>query len=307
VLVLASALLDDVWRWLNPWDTLARVLGGVAPDDPDPAPEPDARWALPAAVAWVWYLHLYGQSLSPRAVGAALAAYTIVTVSGCLAVGRRRWFARAEVFTLLFGWVARIRRGGLLAWTPPRGADLVLGVLAGGALFTMVRISDLWRPLGQGTRPQLWAVVGLVACCAGAAGLLRLLERRARRLGSAGAVAAAAVPTVAALTVAVGLSRSRLPSAAQLLVVLAGDPFGRGWDLFGTAGLPVHPNPLTTTGLVLTQVLVLCAGGVASAVIARRRSEPGGGRSTTRNGARPPALIPVCVLVGMGVLAVTAI
>lgn len=304
-LVLASALVGDVWRWLNPWDSLARLLQPLGAGDEEEA-DGDVYWAVPVALAVTWYLYRFDDALAPRAIGAALIVYTLLTLAGCLVVGRQRWFARAEVFTLLLGWVALLPRGRLLTWAPPRGADVVLGIVSGGALFAVARLSTLWDPLAAGPRAGIWATLGLLGACAAVVLLLRWLARLARRHGAAGAVVAAAVPTVAAVIVAVGLARSRLLTSAQLVVILASDPFGRGWDLFGTADWTVDPNPLGNPGLVWTQVLVICAGGLASAVVARRRPLVAQPASTSRD-AGNPALVSVCVLVAAGVMAITAV
>lgn len=298
VLVIASALLGDVWRWINPYDTLARVLAPLGAGADDEHAE-NAYWAVPAALAWVSYLHVFGGTLEPRDVANALLGYAVVTLAGCLVAGRRWWLRNGEVFTVFYGWVGRLRGGGLRTWDPPRGADAVLGVLAGGLLFGAFEPSRLWGSLDVGPTAGRNAVVGLLGFCLLGWALLRGLERFAQRLGvTAGTVLAAAVPTVAAIAVAVGLLRSRLPSATQLLVPLASDPFGRGWDLFGTQAFVPNPNPLGNPGLVLTQVLVLAIGPMIGARVARQRS-------ARRTGE--PAMIAACALAVTGILAVTAI
>ena len=97
LLVLASIVAGPVWRWLDPFDELARLLGGGPKRDADSAAEPDSVW--PAALLllpWVWFLSASADPLAPRSVGIVLAAYTAVTLAGCVALGRERWLARAE-------------------------------------------------------------------------------------------------------------------------------------------------------------------------------------------------------------------
>jgi hypothetical protein len=119
MLFLAAAVVGPVWRWIDPWDTLARVIGARTPAG-DPAPH---VWpAVVVVLPWLWYLGAYNGTLQPRAVGLALAAYTILTLAGCLAFGRTRWLSSGEPLGILLGWVALLPRRRLGGWQPPRGA-----------------------------------------------------------------------------------------------------------------------------------------------------------------------------------------
>jgi hypothetical protein len=303
-LILVSAAAGDVWRRLNPFDTLAWLLGRDR-EAPQGAGAGSVHLALPAALALVWYLAAFPGSLRPRMVGAALTLYTLYTLAGCLVAGRHRWLGRAEVFGLFYGWVARIPRRRLLTWTPPPGAELVLGVLAGGLLFGAFRVSALWVPVWA--RIHAWQPETLVLVVFSAAGALLLwgTTRAASHRGGSGAVVAAAVPVTAALAVALSLLGGRFVTALQLLPVVASDPFGFGWNLFGTAEWRVNPNPLGSTLHVALQVGILAVGGVLGARVARARSArlPPEAVGTVRG----IALAVVSVLVVAGVLAVTTV
>jgi hypothetical protein len=69
------------------------------------------------------------------------------------------------------------------------------------------------------------------------------------------------------------MARNRLFTSLQLLPVLASDPFGFGWDLFGTADWALNPAPLGHIGLPLAQIAVLVAGHVAGAWVLIGRVE----------------------------------
>jgi len=275
LLVLGSAVLGPVWRWVDPWDGLARV-GDRAPSGGSTEDQSGTGQVWPAvipAVLWIWYLSVFPGALDPRSVGAAVAVYTLVTLAGCLALGRERWLSQVEVFGLLFAWTARLPRGLLPSWRPPRGAEVVLGVVAGGLLFGAVRRTSLWGALNVAPLALLYATAGLVASCAVVGGLLWALGRWSGRLRATGDVAAASVPAVASLVVAFAMARSRLFTSVQLLPALASDPFGRGWDLFGTAEWSLNPDPLGHVGRPLLQILVLVAGHAAGAWVLARRVE----------------------------------
>jgi hypothetical protein len=293
LLLVATAVGGPVWRWLDPWDGVARAL----PASVEASPSDEVFPAIAGALALTWYLSAYPFSTSPRSVGTALALYTIATLAGCLAFGRSAWLSRAEVVGVLLGWLARLPRRSLAAWRPPRGAALLLGVLAGGLLFGPLRHSELWGGLNVGPGAALYAVAGLSACCAVGASMLWLLERWATRLGATASVAAVAVPAVASIAVALAMERNRLSTSLQLLPGLVGDPFGWGWDVFGPATRGLDPAPLGAAALALLQLGVLLGGHAAGiASLARVLTLP----------RRVPSLVTASITLFVSAIAVLA-
>jgi hypothetical protein len=292
LLVLACALAGPVWRWIDPWDTLSRA----ARIDSD-APATSVWPAALVALLWVWYLSAYTDTLEPRSVGALLALYTVFTVAGCLALGRRRWLSSAEPLGIFLSWAALLPRRRLAAWDPPRGAEALLGVLAGGVLFGAARRSELWGDLNTIEHAQVAATAGVVAASALGAGLLLGMSAlgRVEAAAAAPAAARAAVPAVAGIIVAVAMDRNRLTTSIQLLPQLLGDPFGRGWDLFGRAASGLEAEPFGVRGLLLAQIGVLLVGHVVGVVVAARNLE---------RPARVPAALGLGLLANLSVLAI---
>jgi hypothetical protein len=291
-LLFLSAVAGPVWRWLDPWDGLVRAL---SPGEMGDAPGDDVRWAVVPAVGWAWYLSVYRTPLDPRSVGLVLAAYSIVMVAGGLAAGRLRWLPRVEMFGLLFSWLARLSRGGLQTWAPPRGAEVVLGALAGGLLFGLVRQSELWGSLNVVPGATWWATLGLAGAAAAVAALAWLAARWALRQGAGGPVTAALVPAVGSVALAVAMARSRAFTSLQLVPRLIADPFGLGWDLFGLSQFPIEA-PLGPTRLAAVQIFTLVAGHVAGAVVLARRAPAN----------RGPGTVALVAMVILGTLAVLA-
>ncbi|WP_020388713.1 hypothetical protein [Kribbella catacumbae] len=270
VLVLASILLGPVWRWADPWDSTARVLTRGQPGDGTGSVRPAAVLALP----WLWYLSAYQYPLAPRSVGLMLAVYSLLTVAGCLAVGRVRWLSTCEPLGIGLAWMARLPRGRLADWDPPRGATALLGVLAGGTLFAAVRRSEIWAAPNSAQQATLLATLGLLASCAVATCAIWWMAAAAGRRSVRAAAARAVVPAVAGIIVAVAMDRNRLTTSLQLLPGLLGDPFGLGWDLLGEPGAGLNPAPLGITGLIATQVAVVTAGHLAGAIGLSRSVRP---------------------------------
>jgi hypothetical protein len=265
LLVAGCLVLGRLWRWVDPWDTLARL---VAPRDRSRAA--GHVWpAVAVVLPWLWYLGVYPRPLDPRAVGLVLASYTVVTLAGCLAQGRGRWLSSAEPFGALLSWVGLVPRRRLTAWQPPSGAAALLGVVIGGLLFGALRRTGLWSPVAILPQATLFATGGLLVACAlgGAAALL------VGRIGSPeqrAVVARALVPVMAGVAIAVSVARNRLFTSVQLLPGLAGDPLGRGWDLLGTPTAGLNAAPLGAVGLVVLELVVLALAHLLAAATAPR-------------------------------------
>ena len=275
LLVLGSVSLGAVWRWVDPWDGIARV---VSPGNPKSA-ESQVWPAIPFALIWVWYLSAYPTPLDPRSIGALLALYSVVTVAGCLALGRGRWLSSAEPLGILLSWMALTSRRALEGWQPPRGADVLLGVLAGGVLFGAARRSALWGELNSVPAALRLATIGVTSASAVVAGLLWAATRIRREVPER-SVIRATVPALAGIIVAVALDRSRLLTSLQLLPHLLFDPFGLGWDPLGVAESTLA-QLLDDSRLLFVQLAALLAGQVAGAILMARSTPPGQrGRAT---------------------------
>lgn len=267
LLVIGTLALGPVWRWVDPWDTAARGLAGH-----DESRAPDHVWpAVALALPLLWFLAVYPRPFDPRAVGLALAGYSVVTVAGCLVAGRRRWLASAEPLGLTLTWLGLATRGRSPA--PPAGAEALLGVLAGGLLFGAVRRTELFMPVATSQHPLAYSTgLFLVACAAGAAmlhlpglaGRTSIARDRLRTAMLSGSLVA-----VAGIALVLALDRNRLTTSLQLLPGLLGDPLGRGWDLLGSS-TRLDPDPLGAAGLLWTQVAVLLLTHLWGAYLACR-------------------------------------
>ena len=291
LLLLGSATLGPIWRWLDPWDGVARVAESEDSESAganEGARAAEAVWpAIFPAFAWAWYLNAYSGTLDPRPLGAALAAYSLFMVAACVAFGRQMWLSRTEVFGLLFSWTARLPRGQLVSWVPPAGAEALIGVLAGGFIFGRIRFTAWWARLAGVELINLKAALGVLVCAAVGGALLWFLGRRSVRAGAVGAVAAAGVPALLSIALAVAMASNRLFTSIQLLPILAGDPFGLGWDPFGTSAWIVTPEPFGHVGLKVIQMIVLLIGHVVGAIVLSRR---------VPQSARAPALAALVLL-----------
>ena len=111
-----SALLGDLWALVNPLDTLfvwaEAVYARIRPGRKLAIGlrYPDAIGAWPAValfLAFVWMELVWEHSDTPAYLATAMLAYSALTWLGMLLFGRAQWLHHGEVFTLVFGLLAR--------------------------------------------------------------------------------------------------------------------------------------------------------------------------------------------------------
>ena len=299
LLVLGSLVLGRVWPWLNPFDTLARAVGWAGAGDGTHDEHPRVAWAALFGALWMGYITVWPTALSPRSVGTVLGVYTLITLAGCLALGRRPWLERGEFFTVFFGLLAGVHRhGGRL--TVPVGGGAVCGVVAGAALFGLIRDSDVGTLLAYGPQATGYSLVGVIVVMAVVAALTEALARH----GIGAAAGVGMIPAAGGMVLAMALARYRLTTSVQLLPVLASDPFGAGVDLFGTRNLALQARPFDVVTLIWVQASTALAGCAVGVVFARRRAAMALGRR--RIDAALAAIALLSVLVGIGVAGIGA-
>lgn len=289
-LLTVLSLVAPVWRWVDPWDGLARLL--ARNDDSEPAGHVWPAVLLGAGL--VWYVAVYPRPFEPRALGLLLLGYTTVTLAGCLILGRRRWLSSAEPVGITLSWVTAAARGRLGPRDLPRGAAVLVGVVIGGLLFGILRRTGVWSDAVPVAIP--YGTAGLLACCALGGVLVAAGAWGGQRLGDRAAVLAGSTLALVGVVAAVSLERNRLFTSVQLLPGLIGDPFGAGWDLLGPAGRGLDADPLGAAGLIAAQLSVLAVGLVWGAIVAARRS--------TR-ASRLPAVLVMGYVALLGVVAVS--
>ncbi len=302
-----QALIGDLWRVVNPWRVLygwgAALLRG---------PREEAllasRLAYPAWLGhwpavllfWVfaWLELVSGAAEHPASLGTLIVVYSVLTWGGMAIFGRDAWLAHGEVFSVVFGLLARfapLAGGGRPAGetggsggdreTPsglhlrpygvgllaerPLGTSAICLVLLMLATVTYDGIGETplwagfldWVVVSESLRAPLLALqrggvdllallrsLGLVATPLMFFAVYALFSRLTTAVvGRAGGVGGPSVTTCVAagafvltfvpIALAYHLAHylSFLLLAGQLILPLASDPFGLGWDLFGTA------------------------------------------------------------------------
>ncbi|MGH2653562.1 MAG: fenitrothion hydrolase [Actinomycetota bacterium] len=293
-LAFVHALFGNWWATLSPWNTLARFLGiGDRPR----RPYPKAWGVWPAAIlltAFLWMELVSPTGANPRSLAWAIGAYTVLTLAGMATFGREEWNRSGEAFAMYFGLLSRMaaltrRDDGKVVLRPPLAGLPGLDPRPGLVAFVMVVIGSTTFDGFSGTSTWLsWtdglSTTGLAA--AGTAGLLATILA----VSIAYVLAMGAASTVARTPwhpLAVRFVHSLVPIAfayvaahyASYLVLegqggiaLLSDPFGFGWDLFGTATWAINFTLLSAVAVWYVQVFAIVAGHVAGVILAHDRS-----------------------------------
>lgn len=166
-LVMVAYLVGNVWPLVNPW----RGLSTAIPVGPL-ARYPDRLGAWPSVVALFGLISLEVLSPvaeSPRALLVAVVGYTVVTVTGAVAVGQGPWFWNVDPIAKLFRYYGRLApvtvENGRLRVTYP-GARLTRAPLVDGLDEVAFVVAMLWVTTFDGflSTPT---VVGLVKALVG--------------------------------------------------------------------------------------------------------------------------------------------
>ncbi|MCA1693018.1 MAG: hypothetical protein LC733_12795 [Actinobacteria bacterium] len=202
-LTLVSALVGDVWRILNPFDTLAALGQRLRPNRRQPSDYRLGHWpALAGLVAFVWLELIYPYRAEPRTLAVAIAVYTAVVLAGTARWGRA-WLRQGEAFTVFFGLLShigplyadnagRIRArpplAGLVGLKPDAGAQAIVIVALGSTSFDglsrtrfwadLTRDYELWQNVVLSTVGLVWAMSVVTLAFVGAMRITARLHRR---------------------------------------------------------------------------------------------------------------------------------
>lgn len=295
-LTFAQAVLGDVWSTLSPFDTLGRLL---FPERAGPPPRryPTAWGVWPAALlllgfVWVELVDPFGGA--PGSLGLLILAYTLIQIAGMLAFGRRDWIRGGEAFAVYLSLIAHLApvardpEGRVVLRPPlaglaevrPRPGLLALVLIAlGSTTFDGLSRTEPWvartATLTGFGRVAVFSLgllgtIGLVALAYGLAMVAASRVVQARWHVLAVRFAPSLVPIV--LAYAVAHYFSFLLIEGQLGIIRLSDPFGWGWDLFGTAGSSVNLALLSPNLIWYVQVAAIVVGHIGGVVLAHDRA-----------------------------------
>jgi hypothetical protein len=312
-LTYVVALIGDIYAAVNPWRGLCDLLEWRYPG------AFRARIAYPAwlgyypalalYMAFIW-LELFAHA-SPRGLGIALFAYTLINLGGAWRFGSDAWFRHGEMFGVILRLVAKMApleySSGRLRLRQPfvgllqEPADhpslllIVLFMLSStafdGVHETLPWVQVFWKQIYPPlafliAQPYLffvdvyyywqWAMLFLspffyLAIYLAFIWLMKRVVRSGlsiRRLALEFALSLVPIAFVYHVTHYYTLLVGTAPS----LVPLASDPFGWGWNLFGTARQAADPVVVPADWVWHSQVALILVGHVVSVYLAHLRA-----------------------------------
>jgi hypothetical protein len=303
-----SALVGNLWPLINPWrtvfdwaDRLHRRLARKG-ELSLRRPYPGALGVWPAFLLFLvfcWIELVYPSAAAPAHLAAFAVAYSAVTWAGMFVFGPATWLPHGEIFTVVFGLLARFAPiqlrertwtlrpyGAGLAASPPASPPmtaLVLLILS-TVLYDGFLSTPEWSSLegavaaltGSGT--IMIKTLGLIAFWAaffGAyAGICWVMSLAAG--GQPGTQELARLFVFTLVPIAIGYHVAHylvfLLIQGQYVVPLLSDPFGYGWDLFGTAGYRVDIAIVDARFAWYAAVGAIVLGHVAAVYLAHRKA-----------------------------------
>jgi hypothetical protein len=301
-LVFASALFGDVFNAFSPWRAIGRLLPSQGLR---PYPEKLGRW--PAAIGlliFTWIELASGWGEDPALLVTAALGYTILTLVAQVVYGVETWTRYGETFAVYFNLFSRISifetrdrvvglrapLSGLPQLHAVPGTVALLSVMIGTVTFDGLSQGRLWKDLAVDLTdvvtslgvsiteaPRVVATIGLL--------LGVLLVALFYRAGIAGAHSVGG--DISAQRLRRAFVHSLVPIAmvyvaahyltfllfeGQAIRYLASDPFGQGWDLFGTASAAIDYSLLSQNGAWYAQVGFVVLGHVAALILAHDRA-----------------------------------
>jgi len=334
--------LINPWRTMFEWaESLYRRLAGGR-DRFRRLRYPEALGVWPAVgllLAFAWLELVYPAPAVPATIACLALGYSILTWTGMALFGRDTWLRHGEVFSVVFGTFARF--APTEARTGPREQQLLLRPFGAGLLdrrpaspsmtaFVLLLLATVLYD-GLLNTPE-WsslesAVVGLLRDPAELESIavrsVALVAFWFLFLGAYMAVSAimsaAATGRRSPLEIAQSFALTLIPIAigyhlahylvflliqGQYIVPLISDPFGFGWNLFGTAGYRVDITIVGARFAWYAAVTAIVVGHIAAVYLAHVKAmqvfEP---RAALRSQVPLTALMVVYTFVSLSILA----
>lgn len=297
VMTYVCALVMNIWPYIDPFRHSARLLLGT--DYPALFPNTLERigYTIPifmfGGLIWLEFLSK-GLSALPIAVGSYLVIYLFLTLCGVALFGYRSWFMYGDLFSVFFSTVGAFAPcaivdgklnltipGEHLIHRPVAPLSLLLFILflLSSTAFDGLHETQIWRTVFSVIFDSAWyrpfmtvmlflspfflfffyALAIVVAKYLTQQHSIRYLLTR---------FAYSLIPIAIAYHIAHYFTLVLIEG--QRLIAQLSDPFGRGWNLFGTANYQINIAIIDAKTVWYTEISVIIIGHIIATYIAHR-------------------------------------
>jgi hypothetical protein len=294
----ASVVVGGLWRWMSPYRRLVHFASRSVDERPEMLERIGVWPAVVAFVSFTWLELVYPDNTLPATLATAAVVYGIYLFALSRRLGPEIALRTGAAFEMYTGTISRIapvelvttpdqgpaqieRRGWLVALphmpTHPGTAAFIIAMI-GTVTYDGMSGAGWWADIVGDVRREMWfETIALPATCLviGAAyyGASRLAAHLAGGSRTTGDIAASFTHTLVPIAFAYAFAHyfSLIVFEGQQLIHVASDPFGRGWDIFGTADWRVVFTP-SQLWIWYVQVIVIVLGHIAGVVLAHDRA-----------------------------------
>ena len=343
-LAYVSAFVGDLWALVNPWRTVfdpleriyERVRGGHARVPPLKYPERLGVWpAFALLFTFSWIELVYPSPAVPLHIAWIAVGYSAITFAGMWVFGVEVWLRHGEFSSVVFGVVAKFApseiaerrwnlrgfaRGLLETGSLSRSMVALVLLILASVLFDGVLATPAWNNLEAQLASRLSSddagviairTLGLAGFWAAFFGaylcICAAMRRAVRGSQSTWGIAQGFALTLVPIAIAYHVAHyfAYLLVQGQYIVPLISDPFGFGWNLFGTAGYRVDIGLVGARFEWYTAVIAIVVGHITAVYLAHVRAMTTFGVRGTALRAEVPltALMVVYTFVSLSILA----
>ena len=297
VVPFLAPVVGNWWKALSPFRAAAAFVNKGVAERTDRAARLGVWPAVVAFVAFTWLELVSASSAEARTLALAAVIYSIYILVVTRRLGVETGLAAGGAFETYNGVLGAMAP---YAWETLDSGDVVvrrrgwlkglttLGGIPGFTAFVIAMIgtvtydglsgSDWWGETFGSMAREEWfgtlALLGVVALIGGAYWIASAAAAAiAERPGGTGAIADSFAHTLVPIALAYAFAHyfTLVLVEGQTLLHAASDPFGLGWDLFGTAAWRISWVP-TPEVVWYIQVAAIVAGHIAGVVLAHDRA-----------------------------------
>jgi len=290
-----SAMVGDLYRHANPLDTIVLALQRAGVGRGGASDRSFDHWPAAASMfGFLWLELAYHEPSRPRVLAWLMLVYAGSHVLLALRFGRR-WLETGEAFAAFFSVIAalspiardedgrirlRLPGSGLATMDVLPGTAALILVTLGGTSFDGLSRTSFWTEVvssRSGWSLTMFNTLGMVWMMAIAYALYGLATRLIAKTADADrdeafdAFAPSLVPIALGYAVAHYFSLIVLDGGQDFLI-LASDPFDKGWDLFGTSDWRVNFLLVSATTIAWVQALGIIFGHIFGVLAAHDKA-----------------------------------